>query len=127
MFDLLKALQKLKAGQRSWEPALVVSIPPDHAFEVPLRPCFVGCALADGWASVTVTLDGIKLYSGARPVREGDTLEALRASGDKLARERYGARVVQSAPLADDGARREIEARRAGTAPMFGPQWARSA
>lgn len=127
MFDLMQSLQKLTKGTRSWEPALVVSIPPDHAFEVPVRPCFVGCALADGWASVTVTLDGIKLYGGARPAKDGDTLEALRASGDKLARERYGARVVQSAPLADDGARREIEARRAGVAPMFGPQWARSA
>lgn len=123
-FDLLRALQKLKAGQRAWEPALTISIPPDHAFEAVVQSCFVGAALADGWAAVTVTMDGVRLFGAARPVKEGDTVEALRASGDKLARERYGAKDVRSAPLADDGARREIEGKRAPA--MFGPQWARA-
>jgi len=122
MFDLLKALQKLKSGERAWEPALVVSVPPDHAFDPVVVPVFIGAALVDGWAAVAIVKDGEVLYQGARGTRDGDTLDRLYARAEEMARDTYGAADVRRAIGAEQAADRAIAAKVG--APLFRGDWA---
>jgi len=77
MFDLLKALQKLKSGERAWEPALVVPVPPEIAFEEVTAPVFIGAAMSEQGTALAIIRNGMPVFCRARQAKRDDEMGAL--------------------------------------------------
>lgn len=125
-FDLLVAVKTLKGGE-VWTPAVPVQVPPDHAFDAVEMPVYVGVALVDGIAAMALVRDGATLFAGARPAKDGDTVEALYTRGEELARTDHAATSTRRAHGADQAAiiaEQRAYARRDQERPAFGPRWA---